>query len=460
MRIQRSWVLRVLAVIAIFLGVRQVEAQSMPNAGPAGAANYAPGSIPQSPYIMPPGMQPGPAAGMPMSAPGGMPYHPAAYYDPSAGGPPQALSPMPATPMGAQPDPAMAQPGMPMGMGMCDTCGGYGCDACMGACDNFDFGIFRYLLPYGAGGYCAQRWFDVQADYVYLRRDDLAEPQAFTSQGQGGPTILEMDDLAFDETSGFRTTVAMQLRSGNSIEASYLAGFNWSSYAMVESQTDNLFSVMSDFGNAPPGGFDDTDAASMHMIAYSSGFDTVELNYRQRWVAPNCRVQGSWLVGVRYFNLAEDFRYSTQSPGGTPGWMDYFAGASNNMTGVQTGGDLWVCIIPGLHVGTEVKLGMYGNHAQQLTQIEAFSFVEPVIERETSDRVAFVGDFNLTFLWKLNQNWTLRGGYMAMYTDGVALAADNFNAGPPFVAGQRTPFINASGDVFYHGLTAGVEWMW
>ena len=42
----------------------------------------------------------------------------------------------------------------------------------------------------------------------------------------------------------------------------------------------------------------------------------------------------------------------------------------------------------------------------------------------------------------------------------VALATDNFNAGPAVRAGQRTPFIDNSGDVFYHGATLGLEYLW
>ncbi len=66
--------------------------------------------------------------------------------------------------------------------------------------------------------------------------------------------------------------------------------------------------------------------------------------------------------------------------------------------------------------------------------------------------MAFLGDFNVTLLWRVSQNWTSRAGYMFLWADQVALASDNFNAGPPFVAGQRTTFIDNGSDVFYHGV--------
>ena len=77
------------------------------------------------------------------------------------------------------------------------------------------------------------------------------------------------------------------------------------------------------------------------------------------------------------------------------------------------------------------------------------------MEREREDAVAFLGDFNVTLLWRISQNWTSKTGYMFLWADQVALASDNFNAGPPFVAGQRTTFIDNGSDVFYHGFTAG-----
>ena len=49
--------------------------------------------------------------------------------------------------------------------------------------------------------------------------------------------------------------------------------------------------------------------------------------------------------------------------------------------------------------------------------------------------------------------------------DGVALATENFNSGPPFItdptlAARRTPFFNDNGSAFYHGWTFGTEWLW
>jgi hypothetical protein len=69
-------------------------------------------------------------------------------------------------------------------------------------------------------------------------------------------------------------------------------------------------------------------------------------------------------------------------------------------------------------------------------------------------------------LYRLNYNWTFKLGYQFLFVDGVALASENFNPTPPSVfAGVpgdliRRPTINDNGNAFYHGLMAGVEFMW
>ncbi len=504
MRIQRSWVLTVLTIITLVIGAHDVRAQSYPLGPGPGGGSYYPGAGQQLPptgmpsgyngpmayappaatqYMqapppgaaMPPGMgygpagpQAAPAAYMPgpgaygaPQAPYGM--QPAAYYQPAQGGPPQPVAPGQNAPMGP-----MAMPGGPMtgpsGYGpqpegpWCPSCGGYGCELCNGPADDFDLKLLRMLLPYSAGGICAQRWYDVQAEWVYLRRDQVGNYGAFTSSGISGPTVLSTDNLNLDSASGVQLAGAIQLGAGNSLEASYLGGLHWSSAAAVTGP-DDLFSVMSDFGNAPFNGFDDTDRAATHAIMYSSQFNSVELDYRQRWVAPNCRVQGSYLVGVRWAYLDEDFRYNTSAPA-NPGWMDYLGNTTNSLTGAQVGGDLWIAIIPGLSIGGSGKVGIYGNRATQRTTITANSIVEPVYEKVREDRVSFLGDANVSVIWRLTQHWTLRAGYMFLYMNQVALAGDNFNAAPPFVAGQRVPTIDVNGDPFIHGATFGCEWMW
>jgi hypothetical protein len=216
-------------------------------------------------------------------------------------------------------------------------------------------------------------------------------------------------------------------------------------------------------------GFTDTDNAEFASIEYSSTFDSLELDFRRRWMAPNCRFQGSCLAGVRYFRLEEDFVHKISvnrpDPNGPAnpditGFLNYSVETANSLTGFQVGGDAWVTLCPGIQLGTEGKFGIYGNRADQHTVILAQSLGVPVDEFDSDDDVAFLGETALISTWRVNQHLTLRGGIQFLYVDGVALAPENFNSNPPFLGGARTTFINDNGDVFYHGFTGGVEWMW
>ncbi len=424
----------------------------------AAQSGYAPMGMPQYPpqgQMMPPQGMPPQGAMMP---PGGAyGYQPAAYYDPAQGAIPQQLAPSPAMPMGE----AGGYPGggYPMEGPPCQYCGGYGCEVCMGGSDDFDVKLFRWLLPYGAGGCGAQRWYDASAEWVSMQRDDIGESTIFATEGPGGIPVLGTDQLNFSDTSGFRASFAIQLGAGNLLETNYLGSFNWASKAEATNNANDLFSIMSDFGNSPLFGFTDTDQANVQRIEYSSSFDTIDLNYRQRWVGPNTRIQGSWLVGARYMYMSEDFNYLTFAPI-NPGWMNYLVSTSNSLTGAQVGGDLWVCIMPGLSIGGEAKVGLFGNRSTQRTTISALSIADPVQEKLTENGAAFLGDANVTLLWRLSQHWTFRTGYMFLWMDQIALASDNFNPQPPFVAGVRHPVINNNGDALYHGFTAGFEYMW
>ncbi len=494
MRIQRSWVLCVLTITTVLIAGHEARAQSYPYPGPApatagypgmpqmqpdmlgptaSAPRFAPQYAPEHydamqaaaggypPAAMPPQYAPqGPmlppqGAMMPPTGPYG--YQPAAYYDPAQGAVPQQLNPSPAMPMGDAGGYPME--GYPMDGQPCQYCGGYGCDACMAGCDDFDVKLLQWLLPYGAGGCGAQRWYDASAEWVTMQRDEIGTSTIFATEGPNGIPVLGSDQLNFSDASGFRASFAVQLGAGNLLETTYLGSFNWASRAEATNNESDLFSIMSDFGLSPPFGFTDTDRAAVQRIEYSSSFDTIELNYRQRFVGPNTRIQGSWLVGARYLYMSEDFNYLTFAPI-NPGWMNYLVSTSNSMTGAQMGGDLWVCIMPGLSIGAEAKVGLYGNRSTQRTTIDAFSIGDPVQEKLTEDGAAFLGDANVTLLWRLSQHWTFRTGYMFLWMDQIALASENFNPEPPFVAGVRHPFIDNTSDALYHGFTAGFEYMW
>ena len=365
----------------------------------------------------------------------------------------------------------------------CASCNGFGCDNCMGD-RGFDEGmgfLRRMIGPYPGGGWCAPRWFDFHAEGVALSREDVSRTVNFMSDAPAGMAppviVLSTDQMEFDEEYGFRASAAFQFLPGGAFEVSYLGQLNWQDTVSVVPpepliDPDSLYSAFSNYGTNPPpmppdrGGFTDTDSAEWADINYSSSIDTIEVNYRKRFILPNCRFQGSWIMGVRYFKLDEQFLHRivvNYTGGGGPvtGFMNYGVATSNSMTGFQVGGDGWATLIPGVRMGGDVKIGLFGNNSSQHTTINALTLPGTITETFGTQGVSFIAEGNATVLWKINQNWTFRAGYMGLFADGVALAPENVNFTPPFGGGAaRTPFVNNNGDVFVHGGTAGLEWMW
>jgi len=334
--------------------------------------------------------------------------------------------------------------------------------------------VLGIILPYPDGGCAAPRWYDFDIGVISLTREDAGFVTPFASAGVGGPIVLDTSALDFHQSTSFKFSAMMQWGPGSNIEFTFFGLFGWQSSAAVNDPTNLLFSPFSQFGNNPLNGFVETDGAFNATIDYFSSFDSYEVNYRQRWQSPNCRYQGSWLAGVRYFQLDENFNYTTRVAGALPAdpatVVRTNVNTNNCMTGVQIGGDLWMCLLPGLRVGGEGKFAVLGNHANIDNTISVRSAAAPLnfTDGNVVGDVSFLGDLAVYATYRINYNWTAKLGYQALYLEGAALAPENFNASPPAiftptVAGPvpvRQAIARENGNVFYHGWTATVEFMW
>jgi hypothetical protein len=451
--------LSVLSIVTLLAGSQAVRGQ--------GPMPMAAGPMPMGPGAPPPGMMAPPGMGGPMGAPmGGGPGGPGmmgGMYDPDS--------------MGGQPMMGNGQ-GM-MGGGDMMGCppDGYG-NGVIGPMDGPGWRMRNGLLgdligciaPYGDGGCAAPRWYDIEVGVMSLKRNDAGMPIAFASDGVGGPIILNSDDLDFDASTSFKISAMVQWGPGSNLEFTYFGLFGWTETAQVVG-AGNIFSPYSNFGQNPAGGFVETDAANLASIRYFSTFDNYEANFRQRWQSPNCRYQGSWIFGFRYFQLDEDFNYRVGVDTGAPVGTDTFTrtnvNTNNSLTGLQTGGDIWICLIPGLKIGGEGKFAVLGNSSTVDTLIRTTGPNAPVEFRESQKLgdVAFLGDLAAYATYRINYHWTFKGGYQVLYLDGATLAAENFNPQPPAVfnpgpAAVRRPISHENGDVLWHGWTASLEYLW
>jgi hypothetical protein len=355
--------------------------------------------------------------------------------------------------------------------GMC------GCDECIGLPTGHQSGhrlgyglssLLAWLAPYGEGGCCAPHWFDIHAEAVFMTIDNTSPSIIFSKDGADQNRISSAD-LGFSEEPGMRITGAYQTGPGSNLEFTYLGLLDHVNTARVESDLDDLDSVFSDFAMPTP--LQSFDGAYLHQVRHMSSLNSFELNYRRRWIGPTCTIQGSWLVGVRYAQVRERIRWLSQANLEDPttgetgqGTGRYHLTAGNNMTGFQMGGDAWICILPGLNVGFDTKAGIYGNNSNQRTTMDSndsiTGFQGLVNEKVSGDQFSFIGEANLMASYKLNHQFTVRGGYQLLFIEGIATAMDNFNERNPTVGPERVPFLANSGNLLYHGFSIGAEWMW
>lgn len=406
-----------------------------------------------------------------MSSPYGSPYGamPASY---GYGGPQGGMS---GGPMMSEEYPS---DGYDMGGegGGCPYCGGGGCEYCGGGFGRHHgvlSGFLHGLLPYGEGGACAPRWYDIAVDGLYWTRDEVSEFVPFTAFTRLGPTIMSSDSLDYDYEPGMRFASRIQIHPGISLDFNYFGLFSWSANTSVSDPTNELFSPYSQFGALVGVGlpFDESDQAQFHSLRVSSTIDNFELGVRKYWTGPNCRLQGSYQSGVRYIYLVDDLNFFTLGRNVPVGLGTAPAGQSNtdvrahnSLIGWQATFDVWANIVPGVSVGMEGKGGVYGNQAKYNTSVTGSTTAggtsADLFETNRNSDVAVVGEANLIFIYRVGPNVTLRAGYSALFIDGVALATENFNPNNPFNTVRTVLPVNTDGNVFYHGGFAGFEWMW
>lgn len=393
------------------------------------------------------------------------------------------------------------------------SCGGGVLGGIRGDASLFNGALLSRLMgpfaPY-ADGNGSQRWFDFYAGTIgfarksshgqigstqqvfetgqYLTTDVISStgpgtaaiPPATAADvgvvAQPGTPALLVSSLDLDKVRyGLELIGNIQTGPGANVEVRYFGLNKWTDTRTVRHTTPDLYSVFSQWGTAPAGGFDDTDRSLQHSISYTSKFDNGEVNYRRRWMGVNPAIQGSWLGGVRYFVLDEKFGFQAIGSNDNTFNFDQLrffnmdTRVANHMVGVQLGADLWANIIPGIAVGSELKGGIYNNNIDVNSVVVANS-IQAASERLEKDRASFLVEYSAQAVYRLTYSWTLRGGYNLMYVDKVALGPNNFNSRLTTVTVpttqivdfglNRSPYIDANSHALYQGFSFGAEFMW
>ena len=397
---------------------------------------------------------------------------------------------------------------------LCVFCRGQGCAACQMFSGRSLLATLAQLRPYAEAGRCAQRWYDLSAEAMFLGHTDSLggslDGDVVSTQGVAGTPALRLSDTSLgDIEAGVRLSAAFIFGVGGNVELTYIGGHEWGgseSTAFVETQDaivlidddgnpatpdvpfrsitnadDLYYSFLSDFGVNPPasnvggvfdpGGFDDPDASEQHTLRTRSRFHSGEVNYRRRVVGPYCRFQGSGLIGFRYVRFDNLLGFTAtgnndNALNGSRRFFDATSQLSNDLYGAQIGGDLWYTMVPGINIGIAGKLGYLNNNRENRSVVSANSLgagATPGTVRldVENDDTTVLGEFETAILYRLSHSWTAKASYYLLAVDDIGMAGFDV-AALQSVAQGGTPVTTSfdSSSLVIQGFGFGAEYTW
>jgi hypothetical protein len=105
------------------------------------------------------------------------------------------------------------------------------------------------------------------------------------------------------------------------------------------------------------------------------------------------------------------------------------------------------------------KAGLLGNSQNSIQDplIDYTGFQQRPGYSTWGSSVGFIGDINLSTVYRLTDVWGIRAGYNLIWIDGLALAPNQFNFS---VADNAGSALASGGGVFLNGANLGLEARW
>ena len=163
----------------------------------------------------------------------------------------------------------------------------------------------------------------------------------------------------------------------------------------------------------------------------------------------------TWFSGFRYLNFGERFNMSAQrTVAAATESGSYNISTSNHLYGGQLGARIR---------RTRGRFGWEGsgaagvclNNSQQSQSVTDFPNFPLRNASKSGNGSAFVGDTNLSGIYRLNNVWNIRAGYNVIWIQGLALAPNQLDS--DFAAAQGGTNLDNGGGMLLHGVNVGIE---
>jgi hypothetical protein len=297
-------------------------------------------------------------------------------------------------------------------------------------------------------------------DALFWGRDNQASGRPLiTSVGDGAP-LLTARDAQFPFSEGVRAFYGQRQPCEHGWELGYFGVYGQAATATVGSLGSQQFLQMPQ----PIGGVLTSDG-EVASFRYTSVINSAEANVFRTWTEWRTPTGAwrtvDWLMGFRYVGVEESAALDVLcclEESGAYRSVPYGVQTRNNMFGAQVGNrtrwtwERWA-------FEGWAKAGILGNAQEQiqLQLVDYTGFVQRPALSSTGGTVGFIGDINLSAIYRLTDIWGIRAGYNLIWIDGLALAPNQFDFAN--VAGAGTG-LSSGGGIFMHGANLGLEARW
>lgn len=278
--------------------------------------------------------------------------------------------------------------------------------------------------------------------------------------GVGNPSDVRLStrDMQFPFSEGVRAFYGSRNPDLRGWEVGYFGVYGQFADAMTTATPPDFIQFPPPIGNVL------TADAESAVVTYASTVNSAEINVFSTTTELLRRTGGwltvDWLAGFRYIGLEEDASIVTEcclTPTSSI-FTPYRVRTRNNAFGGQIGArgrltwDRWA-------FESWAKAGILGNAQKQIQDplIDYTGFQQRGARSATGSEVSFVGDINLSAIYRLTDVWGIRAGYNLFWFTGAALAPDQFDFANTTTAGTS---LVSGGGLFMHGANLGLEARW
>jgi hypothetical protein len=304
-----------------------------------------------------------------------------------------------------------------------------------------------------------------------------------TQQNQLTGVGLNLKGNALPLQAGARGTLGYFLdrdsdNRDHSLEITYLGFNNWEGdNSLVASPSLNgiTFALQPIPANQLFTGFSN---AQQFFSNYRSDLQSLELDYRVRNRPGRDQLQmgpdGFWsrhvtqgrtesiFVGLRGISEEEQFNVSSVNSTLTGFAGNYRINTKNHLLGFQVGGDLYD-VHEGFYWGFKGDAGIYCNFVDGFANVfgtDPSASATPLsVQNNATDQTAsFFGELSFMAGYDINQHLMIHAGWDLAQLGGLALAPEQVSFTTRLLS--NTPFTRNDGQIFYNGLSVGLEAYW